>query len=132
MHSQSGVATCGDGCAKPLAPTGSKTMTDEILPDIVQRLTDEQPAVWAAYNELGKAIAEAGPLDAKTERLIKLALSIGAGLEGAVRSHTRRGLKAGLNKEELEHVALLGITTVGWPRAIAGLSWIEAELAKTD
>lgn len=107
-------------------------MTDEILPDIVQRLADEQSAVWAAYNELGKAIAEAGPLDAKTERLIKLALSIGAGLEGAVHSHTRRGLKAGLNKEELKHVALLGVTTVGWPRAVAGLSWIEAELAKTD
>ena len=107
-------------------------MTDEILPDIVQRLADEQPAVWAAYNELGKVIAEAGPLDAKTERLIKLALSIGAGLEGAARSHTRRGLNAGLNKEELEHVALLGVTTVGWPRAIAGLSWIEAETVKAE
>ena len=44
----------------------------------------------------------------------------------------RRGRRAGLNKEELEHVALLGVTTVGWPRAIAGLSWIEAESAKTD
>ena len=58
--------------------------------------------------------------------------ALGAGLEGAVRSHTRRGLKAGLKKEELDHVALLGVTTVGWPRAIAGLSWIEAQLAKTD
>ena len=107
-------------------------MSDESLPDIVTRLAEAQPEVWAAYNELGNAIAESGPLDARTERLVKLALAIGAGLEGATHSHTRRGLKAGLSQEELRHVALLGITTIGWPRAIAGLSWIEDKLAKTD
>ena len=107
-------------------------MIDETLPDIVQRVADEKPEVWAAYNELGKVLAESGPLDAKTQRLIKLALSIGAGLEGAVRSHTRRGLKAGLTTEELQQVALLGVTTVGWPRAIAGLSWIEDKSAEAE
>jgi alkylhydroperoxidase/carboxymuconolactone decarboxylase family protein YurZ len=56
---------------------------------------------------------------------VKLALAIGAGLQGAVHSHVRRGLAAGLTREELEQVATLAITTVGWPRAIAALSWIE-------
>ena len=105
-------------------------MTEDRLPDIVQRLSEEKPQVWDAYNALGKALAEAGPLDARTERLIKLAMAIGAGLEGAVRSHARRGHKAGLTREELQHAALLGATTLGWPRAVAGLSWIEEELAK--
>ena len=105
-------------------------MSEESLPDIVQKFADEKPNVWAAYNELGKALADAGPLDDKTQRLLKVALSIGAGLEGAVHSHTRRGLKAGLTAEELQHVALLGVTTVGWPRAFTGLSWINDELAK--
>jgi len=107
-------------------------MCNESLPDIVQKLADEKADVWAAYNELGKMLGQAGPLDTKTQRLIKLALSIGAGLEGAVRSHTRRGLKDGVTTEQLQHVALLGVTTIGWPRAIAGLSWITTEEEKVN
>jgi len=106
-------------------------MTDETLPDIVQKLADQKPDVWAAYNELGKTLGESGPLDAKTQRLVKVALAIGAGLEGAVRSHTRRGVEEGGTPEELQHASLLGVTTIGWPRAVAGLSWIEDELGKT-
>jgi AhpD family alkylhydroperoxidase len=107
-------------------------MSADELPKIVRNLAQNQPSVWEAYNELGKAAAEAGPLDAKTQRLVKLALAVGAGLEGAVRSHTRRGNHAGLTKEELQHAALLGITTVGWPTAVAGFSWIEDELEKAE
>lgn len=103
-------------------------MTDKELPPIVQETVKQYPHVWEAYNNLGSAVGEAGPLDAKTERLVKLAIAVGAGLEGAVRSHTRRGLAAELTREEMKHVALLGITTVGWPTAIAGLSWIVDEL----
>ena len=29
----------------------------------------------------------------------------------------RRGTRAGLSRDEMEHVALLGIMTVGWPAA---------------
>jgi 4-carboxymuconolactone decarboxylase len=104
-------------------------MTREHLPEIVQALAQEHPAVWDAYNKLGEATAQAGPLDENTERLVKLALAVGAGLQGAVHSHTRRGAAAGLSQQELEHVALLAITTVGWPTAVAGLSWIRDELA---
>ena len=78
----------------------------------------------------GTAVGKAGPLDAKTERLVKLALAVGGGLQGAVRSHARRGLAAGLTQDELLHVALLGITTVGWPTAFAGRSWIQEELQR--
>ena len=100
-------------------------MSDSSLPPIVQEFASKHPEVWDAYNHLGEVAAKAGPLDARTQRLVKLALAIGAGLQGAVHSHARRGLAAGLNREELEHVTTLAITTVGWPRAIAALSWIE-------
>ena len=106
-------------------------MLQDQLPEIVQKLAEQHPHVWDAYNKLGQAAAEAGPLDAKTERLVKLALAVGAGLEGAVHSHVRRGLAAGVTPEELQHVALLGMTTVGWPSAIAALSWIREEIEKT-
>ena len=82
------------------------------------------PDAWDAYAALGKAAAEAGPLDAKTRRLLKVALSIGAGSEGAVHSHTRQGRDEGLSAAELKQVAVLAITTLGFPAAMAGLSWI--------
>ncbi len=105
-------------------------MKDETLPSIVDQFAQRQPKVWDAYNQLGEAVSSAGPLDAKTQRLIKLAIAVGAGREGAVRAHTRRGLRAGLTHQELEHAALLGITTVGWPTAFAAHCWIEEEIAK--
>jgi alkylhydroperoxidase/carboxymuconolactone decarboxylase family protein YurZ len=56
---------------------------------------------------------------------VKLALALGALSEGAVHSHTRRGLADGLSPEELKHVALLAIPTLGLPQAVKGLTWIE-------
>jgi alkylhydroperoxidase/carboxymuconolactone decarboxylase family protein YurZ len=100
-------------------------MNPESLPPIVESLAREHPAVWEAYNRLGQAAAEAGPLDTRAERLVKLALAVGAGREGAVHSHARRGLDSGLTQAELRHVALLAITTIGWPAAIAALTWID-------
>jgi alkylhydroperoxidase/carboxymuconolactone decarboxylase family protein YurZ len=102
-------------------------MAQEQLPPIVQKISQERPELWDAYNRLGEAAAAAGPLDAKTQRLVKLAIAVGGRLEGAVHSHARRGLAAGLTPKELEHVALLAATTIGWPSAVAALSWIQEE-----
>jgi alkylhydroperoxidase/carboxymuconolactone decarboxylase family protein YurZ len=100
-------------------------VAEETLPSVVESFAREHPEVWEAYNALGESIAQAGPLDAKTQRLIKLGIAVGAGLQGAVHSHARRGLKAGCTDKELEQVALLGVTTVGWPRAFAALCWVQ-------
>jgi alkylhydroperoxidase/carboxymuconolactone decarboxylase family protein YurZ len=100
-------------------------MSFESLPPIVESVAREHPVVWEAYNQLGKAAAEAGPLDVRSERLVKLAIAVGAGREGAVHSHVHRGLDSGLGPAELRHVALLAITTIGWPAAIAALTWID-------
>jgi alkylhydroperoxidase/carboxymuconolactone decarboxylase family protein YurZ len=90
----------------------------------VESIARDYPEVWDAYTRLGDASEKAGPLDEKAIRMLKLALAIGAGRQGAVHSHVRRGLKAGLTPPELRHVALLAITTLGWPSAVAALSWI--------
>lgn len=103
-------------------------MSSENLPPLVQQLADQYPEVWRAYNRLGEATAEAGPLDAKTQRLVKLALAIGGGREGGVHSHVRRGQAEGITSDELRHVALLAVTTLGWPSAVRAYSWIDDEL----
>ena len=94
------------------------------LPPRLDKLIQEQPQLWKAYEALGKACAEAGSLDDRTRRLVKLALAIGARSEGAVHSHTRRALAEGLPADELQHVAMLAIPTLGFPAAVAALTWI--------
>jgi len=79
--------------------------------------------------ELAKACYEGGPLDAHSARLVKLAIAIGAQAEGAVRSHARRALADDLRPEELRHVGLLALTTIGFPHTVAGLGWIEEVIA---
>jgi alkylhydroperoxidase/carboxymuconolactone decarboxylase family protein YurZ len=104
--------------------TKPKKIPDE-LPPLPTELAHAEPDVWEAYRRLGKACSQAGPLDGRTRRLVKLAFSIAIGSEGAVHSHVRRALAEGLGADELLHVATLAIPTVGWPRALAGRSWIE-------
>ena len=74
---------------------------------------------------LAKRAEGAGPMDQKTARLVKLALAVGAKSEGAVHSHTRRALKQGISPEELQQVALLAVTSIGWSPSMAALSWIQ-------
>ena len=94
------------------------------LPEAVSILMEAHPDVWEAYSKLGEACGSAGPLDRKTRRLVKLALAIGAKSEGAIHSHTRQAKDEGCSPEEIRHVALLAITTLGFPQAQASLTWI--------
>jgi AhpD family alkylhydroperoxidase len=99
------------------------------LPQPFKQFRKQHPAVSAAYDALGEACAEAGPLDAKTRELVKLGLAIGARLEGAVHAHVRRALEAGVTAEEIRHVVALAPPTLGLPTTIAASTWVEDLLA---
>jgi alkylhydroperoxidase/carboxymuconolactone decarboxylase family protein YurZ len=94
------------------------------LPGTAGELAQEQPELWRAFQALGAATGAAGPLADREQRLVNLALAIGGDSEGATHSHSRRALAEGLAADELEHVAFLAITTLGWPQAVRGLTWI--------
>ncbi|MWJ29013.1 carboxymuconolactone decarboxylase family protein [Halomonas sediminis] len=100
-------------------------MSKQELPSGAGQVAEQYPDVWDAYAALGKACADTGPLDERTRRLVKLALSVGAGSEGAVHSHVRRGLEEGESPEALKQVAILAIPTLGLPSGVAALTWIE-------
>jgi len=95
------------------------------LPDIYQRFERAFPSVHVAHQELARSCYEAGPLDERSARLVKLGIAIGAQAEGAVRSHARRALAEQMGPEELRHVGLLALTTIGFPHTVAGLGWIK-------
>lgn len=94
------------------------------LPGAAGDLAKAHPSVWKAYAELGAATAGAGNLTERERRLVKLALAIGAASEGAVHSHSRRGLAEGIPAKDLQQVALLAIGPLGLPRGVAAGTWI--------
>jgi 4-carboxymuconolactone decarboxylase len=95
------------------------------IPKRYRDFTKDYPDVAKYYEELGSAVHSACPLDDKTRALIKLAISTGARLEGAVHSHTRKAINSGATNDELRHVALLSLPTIGLPSMMAALSWID-------
>ena len=97
----------------------------EGLPAAAGEVAQAYPGIWRAYAALGAACAGAGPVEGEALRLVKLALAIGAASEGAVHSHCRRALEDGVPAAALKQVALLAIPTLGFPRAIAALTWVE-------
>ena len=95
------------------------------LPSGAGELARRHPEIWESYAQLGRRCADAGPLDASTRHLIKIALAAGAGSEGAVHSHVRRGLAEGLTGDQVRHIALLAVTTLGLPGAVRTMTWID-------
>lgn len=106
-------------------PSSITDNPDVPVPKRPGQVAEEHSEIWAAFQALGAAVSAGGPLDARSRRLTHLALAIGADSEGATHSHARRAISEGLSPPELEHVALLAITTIGWPRAMRALSWIQ-------
>ncbi|HKZ79593.1 MAG TPA: carboxymuconolactone decarboxylase family protein [Pyrinomonadaceae bacterium] len=102
------------------------------LPKPVERFEDSYPEVWAAFMELGDRCHNAGTLDEKTRRLVKVALAIGAGLEGGTHSAVRNATAAGVSAAEIRHVAVLSITTLGLPAAMRGITWINDATQPAD
>jgi AhpD family alkylhydroperoxidase len=95
------------------------------IPKRYQKFMNDFSEVGNAYETLGNAVHNAGPLDHKTRALIKIAVSTGARMEGAVHSHVRKALKAGVSKEEIRHTVLLSLPTIGLPSMMAALSWAD-------
>ncbi len=90
-----------------------------------QYLLKTFPDVMTAVENLGTTVRRSGPLDKKTTELIQLAVAAAAQSTGAVRSHAKRAMGAGASRQEIEHALLVLISTIGFPKVAAALSWID-------
>ncbi|MGP1346125.1 MAG: carboxymuconolactone decarboxylase family protein [Phycisphaerales bacterium] len=88
------------------------------------------PVLGEAHQRVGKEVESLGPMDEKQCSLVKIGISLGAGLESALRSHVRRAMAAGASSEEVEQAILLGMNTVGFPRTVAAWSWACEQFAR--
>jgi alkylhydroperoxidase/carboxymuconolactone decarboxylase family protein YurZ len=83
------------------------------------------PEVAVDFSKLAKACHQAGPLDEKCRRLVKLGIAIGIGSEGDVQSHVSQAITEGITPEEIRHAILQTLTTAGFPRMIEAMMWAE-------
>jgi len=98
-------------------------------PPVYKDFTQQYPDVAAAYEQLGVAVRDIGALQDQQVILLKLAIAVGARLEGAVRAHVRKAVAAGIDHAAIEQTILLAIPTIGFPSAMAALTWIRSEFA---
>ena len=101
-----------------------------MIPKPYKQMHVDFPEYMQAYESLGEAARSAGPLSDREVALVKLGISIGAGLEGAAHSHSRKALEAGCQPADLRHVALLSAPTIGFPTMMRAKSWVEDVLDK--
>ena len=100
-------------------------MKKSTLPKNTQSFAANYQGVWKAFQELGDQCHTAGPLDDRTRRLIKVGVATAAQSEGAVHSAVRQAKDVGILDDEIRHAIVLTLTTIGFPRAMAAMSWAD-------
>jgi 4-carboxymuconolactone decarboxylase len=92
-------------------------------PTAYQEFVRRFPRLGRAWT-LASDEAARGPLDARTQRLVKLAIAVGAQRESAVHSAVRKALDEGVSLAEMEQLVPLAAPTIGFPASVAAWSWI--------
>lgn len=106
------------------------TETAERQPGTFKQFVTKFPELGEAHEKIAQAVEAAGPLDAKTLELIKIGISVGAGLESATRAHVRKAMQHGANEAEIEQAVLLAYNTCGWPRMVAAWQWARQQIER--
>ena len=102
------------------------------LPQVYRDLRADAPGVADAYDALAQACRQAGALNSREQRLVKLGLAVGLASEGAVRSHVRRGLEEGIAAADLLHAIFLAVPTAGFPATVAAYGWARQVIDRSD
>lgn len=117
---------------KSVGPARKPSLSPARIPDAYLEFQAQRPEILKAYEALGEACAMSGPLDRRTVALVKLAISLGAGLDGVARSHARKALAAGCSIEELMHIAHLCAPTIGFPSMMRARRNLQSVLSASE
>jgi AhpD family alkylhydroperoxidase len=104
---------------------GVYDMSSQKIPKHYESLKTRFPGAMEAIENLGSVIRSEGPLDGKASHLIQMAAAAVSNSEGAVHSHARRALEAGATADEIYHALLILVSTIGFPRVAAAISWVD-------
>ncbi len=96
-------------------------------PDAFRRFTEAFPHLADAWHRT-QAAGRDGPLDDRTQRLVKLAVAMGTMRPGAVHSAVRKAAAAGVTAADIRQMVALAAGTLGFPAAVALYGWVRDEL----
>lgn len=99
-------------------------------PKHYRRIKKLQPDFIAAWDSIGRAVRDTGPLPSRIGHLIQLAAAAAVRSEGAVHSHVRRLLELKAKPAEIRQALMLIAPTIGFPAVMAALSWADDVLEK--
>lgn len=99
-------------------------------PKFYEQFVKKYPGVAEKYEQLGDAIHDLGPLNERERALIKLAISGSNLLNSAFKAHIRKALALGITRDEIEHLVLLFLPTVGFPTMMAAMGIVEEQIEK--
>lgn len=100
-------------------------------PQTHDQFVQEFPLLAEAWALTAKA-GETGPIDPTIARLIKLAIALAAGREGATRASVRKARADGVSRESMMQVLALCAGTIGFPATAAGYNWVMDELQSAE
>lgn len=106
-------------------------MAQRKVPDMYLKLKRRHGGLFAAAEALGQAARKEGPLGETQVQLVQLAAAAAIRSEGAVHSHTRRAIEAGVSADEIRHALLVLVSTIGFPTVVAAMSWAEDVIGTT-
>jgi 4-carboxymuconolactone decarboxylase len=95
------------------------------IPATFQEFAKKYPQIITAYEDLAGKCRHSGPLTEREQTLVKLGIAAGSHTEGLMRSQTRKALDLGFQPEEIRQAILLSMTSIGFPRMMAALTWAE-------
>lgn len=98
-------------------------MSEDNTTRLYDKLQADYPEYLAAWEGVTAACRASGTLDERTIHLIQIVAASAVRAEGAVHSHVRRALEAGVEPRDIEQAILLATTSVGFPTVVAALSW---------
>ncbi|HJP30267.1 MAG TPA: carboxymuconolactone decarboxylase family protein [Candidatus Latescibacteria bacterium] len=100
------------------------TETNQGPPKTYRQFIDRHPKLGDAW-EMISAAGAAGPIDERTQRLIKLGIAMGALRSGSVHAGVRKALALGITVDEIQQVVALSAGTIGMPSAVACFDWVQ-------
>ena len=94
-------------------------------PQFYETQKKKHPKFFDLVEQLTDVTHQKGPLPHKTVHLLQMVGALSINSESAVKSHARQAIEAGASEDEIVHALLALTTTIGFPKVMAGINWVE-------
>jgi len=102
----------------------TESKPNQTAPKAYRQFVERHPQLGEAWELIAQAGSD-GPLDERTQRLVKLGIAMGALRSGSVHSGVRKALALEITVDEIQQVVALASGTIGMPGAVACFDWVQ-------